>query len=209
MVINSTIAEIDIEKASPSIWLAMGKITQEKYDYLVSLPRQKRQVETGMMRREDHTLTDALKEGYDIYIGKLKKANKISDKTILIRNHDALFLIDHIPEKLEFGVVKFAVKNIYDLYYKYNNFEFFLTTITNKLKTRGVNNSFSISNSKLLALIQDVMIAFLNSDKEKCYKMLHTARRTLEKDYEAYGPGISQSLDSNLKIIKHMIVYFT
>lgn len=205
MIYVDTITELDIRQASPSIWYDMGVISKETYEHLISLDRHPRQVQTGLMRKADKSLTDKLYEGYDIYIGKLMKANNITDADIFERNNDAIFVFNIVPEITTFGKVQFMAKNTYELCYTYNKGQFFLIKDTFKLKTRNIRNDFNTKNNKLLKLVENVLKNYVNGLKDKNYSLLHKARVNLEKDPNFYGESLTQNLDYNYKLIKNMI----
>lgn len=209
MVINATIAELDIKKASVNVWFQHGAIDEETYNKLCSMDRQQRQVTTGLMRRDNPELTTVLKENIPKYIEKLKLANGIDDSSVLKVVNDALWLINVIPTYLHFGRVEFVVKSVYDVYYKYRNYEFFLVSFTQELVTKGVPHEYVDNKSPMLDLIQDIMIDYLNEDKDSIYEKLHKAKKALMKDLNAYGKSLTQQENGNLFMVKNMISNFT
>lgn len=208
MIINATIAELDIRKASVNVWYQHGAIDEETYNKLCSMDRQERQVTTGLMRKDNPELTAILKENIPKYIEKLKESNNIDDSSVLKVVNDALWLINVIPVNLQFGYVEFVVKGVYELYYKYKNFEFFLENMTNRLVTKGVPHSIADNGSPMLDLIREVMINYIYEDKNQNYDLLHKAKQELTKDPNSYGPSLLNSETGNLFIVKHMIINF-
>lgn len=206
MIVLKTILELDIVHASPSIWYEEGYIDKEKYEELISMDKRTRVIKTGLMRKDNSILTEALYNGYNKYIAKLKEANNIQDSDILYTDHDAVWLIDTAPDILEFGNVHFAIKNVYEMMYMYKHYKFFIESITQNLVTKGVQH---LDDSPLLALIKSVMIDYMNKDREMCYRKLHKAKKALAQDYEAYGPSLTNSPVFNLQLVNNMIILFT
>lgn len=203
MVINKIIVELDMKHASLSIWLALGKIDMSTYGNMVNLPKKERVVKTGLMIKEDPDLYKTLQRGYDIYISKLLEKNCIPESAILERVHDAIWLLDYIPVETEFPPVKFEVKNVYDMCYKYKNLWFYLKSFTLELATRGVQH-FDKPHP-FLQKIEDCLKMYMNRQFDRCYTTLHKMRRNLEKDNNFYGPQIGAEIDINIKIVKDMI----
>lgn len=205
MLINATIAELDIKKASISVWFQHGAIDYDTYKKLYDMERQQRQVTTGLMRKEDPHLTEVLKEYIPMYISRLKEVNNIPETAVLKVVNDAVWLVNVIPTKLKFDKVEFAIKSVYDLYYKCNNYEFFLENGSQHLTTKGVPHKYIDEGSPMIDLIQDVLIDYLNADTDSIYNKLHGAKNKLMKDPMVYGEAIINRPNGNLYIVKNMI----
>ena len=124
-LINHYIREYDMIKAGPSAYLQAGCITQEQYDHLISLPRERRQIETGLLSKYNPGFEDAKKQVIAETRQKFIETNGIDDSDILSIKNDAIFVIDKACTALDFDKMHLTCKNIYSSYYRYNRVELF------------------------------------------------------------------------------------
>ena len=126
---NQYIREYDISKANINILLAKGVIDQQLYNKLYNADRMTRQVYIGKMIRDDERVQEKLSEGLIEYKQKFFEANNITDSDIISIKNDAIFVLNKIPQVLNFDNVTFVPKNTYtsfmrlrelEVYYGYN-----------------------------------------------------------------------------------------
>ena len=77
MILTNEIFEYDIEHAGPSVYYEKKIITKEQYERLISLPKEKRVIETGLLERDNPDWYNKKMAAYDEYINKFIKKNKI------------------------------------------------------------------------------------------------------------------------------------
>lgn len=199
MIITSEISEYDIAHAGISILYEAGKITRERYDFLVNLEKKKRVVETGYMLKEDKTLYPVIKAGYEKYTGLLMKDNKLNSDHIVEIVNDAIWVKGKALTKLEYGEVRFRKKRTFDITYVFEkkNIRFYYSLQTGALECRGSKLN---TVSKMYHFIKRVFKLYDMGDKVKLYNTLHKCKAKLDKDQDAMGSDLCNGL-SNRKII--------
>lgn len=210
MLIEKTISELDIKHAAPSIWFSLNVITKKEYEYLISLDKHTRVVKTGLLIKDRPELYPVLNEGYKVFANMLLEANNINESSILMKSHDAIWLLDVIPEKTKFKEVEYVLKSCYDIMYRYKKCEFFFSLKEFKLRTRGVSSNIANECEELLVLITDCMVLFMNKMDNDIYFLLHRAKKKLLSDPLCYGPNITGDKNKlgNIGIINNMIKNF-
>lgn len=149
-LINTYIREYDIRKAGPTALLIGGCINQNTYDYLCSLDRMERQIQTGLLLKHnpgfDDTRKSVITESRKLFI----EANQLQDIDILSIKNDAIYVIGKVPTTTQFynGRLEFIPKNVYTSYYRYNRTEmyYFNDYVTN-IENIDIKN---ISDDKLV-----------------------------------------------------------
>lgn len=126
-LINTYIREYDIRRAGPTALLIGGCIDQNKYNYLCSLDRMQRQIQTGLLIR-DNPKFDEVRKGVISNARKLFiEGNNIQDSDILSIKNDAVYVIGKTANITSFydDVLQFIPKNVYTSYYRYNRTEMY------------------------------------------------------------------------------------
>ena len=126
-LISNYIREYDIRKAGQTALLLGNCISKDQYNYLCSLPRDRRQIETGLLIKNNKGFDEVRKS----FIQEARKffieQNELDDSDILSIKNDAIYVINKIPNHTVFynGILEFVPKNIYTSYYRYNRIEMF------------------------------------------------------------------------------------
>lgn len=125
-LINSYIREYDIRRAGPTALLIAGCIDEQTYSYICSLPRDLRQVQTGLLQKDPEvadTLKSTMSEARRLFI----ESNGLNDSDILSIKNDAIYVVGKTPAITTFydGRLMFVVKNQYTSYYRYNRTEMY------------------------------------------------------------------------------------
>lgn len=134
-LVNMYIREYDIRRAGQSALLVSGYIDENKYKYLCSLSRYERQVQTGLLIRDDPVMDKARKGVIEETRRQFIEANMLEDGDILSIKNDAIYVIQKTPTVLKFfdGRMEFVAKNTYTSYYRYGRTEiyYFNDVVTN------------------------------------------------------------------------------
>ena len=117
-LINTFIREYDIAKANINILLDKGVIDRDTYQKLYSMPKHDREVNIGLMIRDNPDIGSILSNGFLEYRNYLYQSNNIQDYDILMIKKDAVFVIDKTLSNTKFGNVEFVLKNTYSSYYR-------------------------------------------------------------------------------------------
>lgn len=126
-LINTYIREYDIRRAGPTALLIGGCIDRQTYDYLCSLDRMQRQIQTGLLIRDNPNFDEVRKT----VIANARKLfienNEINDGDILSIKNDAIYVIGKTANNAIFydGLLEFIPKNTYTSYYRYNRTEMY------------------------------------------------------------------------------------
>ena len=159
-LINTYIREYDLRKAGQSALLVAGCIDRKQYEYLCSLPREQRQIQTGLLLRDNPYFVEASKSTIAKARESFVEANGLRDWDILSVKNDAIYVIAKQPVVTSFadGILEFVSKNVYTSYYRYFRTEmyYFYNAITNE-ETIDIKN---IGDNKL-ALHREFMLDFL------------------------------------------------
>ena len=124
-LINSDIVEYDISKANINILYSKGAISQSQYQYFLNLPKRDREIQVGIMQRDNKGLVEVLKNGMIEYKKAFFETNDIQDYQVLSIKNDAVFLINKVPTQTKFGIVEFARKDSYTSFYRLGRLELY------------------------------------------------------------------------------------
>jgi len=160
-IFNNFIREYDIQKANISILYSKGLISEKLYNRLLVAPREVRQVEIGMLQK-DEKIDKALKQGIVEAKKQLFEANNIQDHEILCIKNDAVFIIGRALQYTDFGFIKFIEKHVYTSYMLFtglgNNVEcFYHYDRINKIEqyvVKGLGDSYKIHEEYLSDFIK-------------------------------------------------------
>lgn len=151
-IFNSEIIEYDLKDAGFNLIKQYHLLSDEKINELSRLDKGKeRHIAIGKLQRDDKELSKALTEKFTeirtIFIG----ANKLTDNDIISVKKDAIFTIGEC-NKLKFGSLIFAQKNVYTSYIRFpniNNLEIYYSE--DKIDIKGMSDS-SINRHRLYML---------------------------------------------------------
>lgn len=121
------IREYDIRKANISILYKYGVIDLNTYNNLFKSSREKRQIEIGLMEKQNPKIYDILAKGIIQAKKDLFLSNHIQDSSVLSIKNDAVFILD---EKLKYttfdsGLIEFVNKNTYTSFVSLNKIELY------------------------------------------------------------------------------------
>jgi hypothetical protein len=139
-IISNMIREYDIHSAGINIWLWKNAISKKEYNYLSSLEKSDRNIQTGLMMRENPKLSEILKSGFEEIRYQFMKLNNLFDEDILSIKKDAIFIINKTPIQTIIDNIEFVNKNTYTSYYYLNNIEFYYYVRDDKLDIKGISD---------------------------------------------------------------------
>lgn len=159
-LINVYIREYDIRRAGPSALLVGGCIDQNYFKYLCNLPRQQRQIQTGLLIKQhpefDKIRSSIIEESRKQFLD----SNGFSESDILSIKNDAIYVIEKTPSFTSFydNRIEFIPKNVYTSYYRYLRTEmYYFIDIVNQIERIDIKN---IGDDKI-ARHSDFMLDFL------------------------------------------------
>ncbi len=146
------IIEYDMKRAGLSIIKQFSLLDVHSINYLDSLPKDIQTVEIGKLQISNKDLRDGLSEGFVTARKMFFEANGLDDTNVLSIKKDAIFAL--VPcDATDFGEIKFAKKNEYTSFYKFDRHEFYYYDTGLDIK--------GISDDKLL-LHADYMLSALH-----------------------------------------------
>lgn len=202
MILLNEIFEYDIEHAGPSILYENKKISKELYEELISLPKDKRVVKTGLLIRDNPDFYNVIQEGYDFMTKKFIRINKLKPHHVVEVVHDAIWVTGVSPKVLEFNNCRFRKKRYFNLMFIYDkkHIRFYLNIATDELDVRGGSVN---PNSKLIKPFKSLLKSF-EFNSTKIYEKIHIMIKKLEKDKDAYGEEMVKGV-SNLSLLKSLL----
>lgn len=183
-IISAYIREYDISKANISILLEAGIITKPEYDYFYNLPRMERQINIGLMIKNDPNITEILSQGIIDAKKMFFEANQIEDHHILSIKNDAVFLLNLNPIYTDFGNIKFVCKNTYTSFYKILRKEYYyyidnISKVEN-LDIKGISDSVLDKHKEYFL---DFLLTIFDVAQNYC---IESVLDTLTSFYESY-----------------------
>ena len=188
----NVITEYDLRKANISALKYYNIINDEDYNILLSMPKNVREINIGMMIKKDKSIFKHIKNGIIKAKELFFKINNIEDGEVLSIKNDAIFLMG--TRNIECNVndsFVFVPKNIYTFYMKSMHLQIFYgyNQITNSevLDIKGIKDS-------QLEYHRDYMVNFL------CSLMYMIQNNTIEDTIHYYNTFYEQYINRKLPI---------
>lgn len=161
--ISGRIIEYDLKAANISILRAKNIISQERYEYLKNLPKISREIEVGLMEKNDITVYNRLQEGIIEAKKDFVSFNKINEDQIIRVANDAIYVNSEIDLKYtQFGeYIYFRPKSEYNIFCKLNSLIIFCKFLEDgnlNIDIKGLD-----STDRVLELHKDYMISIIVS----------------------------------------------
>ena len=161
--ISGRIVEYDLHAANISILRQKEIISQERYEYLKSLPKITREIEIGLLEKADSSVYPALQEGIIEAKKDLVGFNKIDEEQIVRVANDAIYINSDVDLKyLQFGdFVYFKPKSEYNIYCKLDKLVIFCKFLEDgnlNIDIKGLD-----STDRALELHKDYMVSIIIS----------------------------------------------
>lgn len=174
---NVFIYEYDISKANINVLYSKKAIDKDTYDYLYNANRDIRQIYIGKLQKENKEITTILKAGIIEAKKWLFEANNIHDYEVLSIKNDAVFIINRVLNRTQFGLIEFKCKNKYTSFYKLNNLEaYYLFDSFSKneeLEIKGISdNKLLLHKDYMLQLLKDIFYTIQTVNVEMAMRML-------------------------------------
>ena len=191
-IYNSTITEWDISKANVSLMRYYNLYPLNKVAQLEKLPKSKREIQVGLLCRDNKEFNKALSKSFDDIMEEFLSENNLDkDEDVVSIKKDAAFVINVDIKNSVFGNVRFVPKNIYRGFVKLGRYEFFLREdhtfdVKHWTKAKDVH----IHDNGMLDFLKDVFMICeqTQGDKDSIGDYLHKfaeayKKRDLEFDY--------------------------
>ena len=125
-LIDKIIREYDLEKANINILIEEGLISKSQYDYYAALPKRQREVEVGILQRDNPSILSGLKRGFVRAREEFFRVNAIEDSSILYIDKDSITTIEQARTYFGVGTMQtrlseylnFRLKNEYTSFYR-------------------------------------------------------------------------------------------
>lgn len=167
-IISTYIREYDIAKANINILLYKGMITQAQYEYYYNLPRMERQIQIGLLQRDNQEVNHAINNGFKEVMELFFKTNGILDHEVVSIKKDAIYLMNKIPEVTHFRNIEFVQKNIYTSFYKINKVSYFYfcnnMNGSEKIDVKGISDTVLPLHEKYF--LEFLLIVFNSAQTE-------------------------------------------
>lgn len=174
--ISGRIVEYDIKSANVSILFSGGKIDQNKYNFMMNLPKQIREVEVGLMIKKDPSYYNTIADGIKKYKLELGKANNIEEYQIVRIANDAVYINTPIDLKYTMfdNVVEFRKKSISDVMININKILVFLSMNNGNISidVKGLGDNYQLHTDGILNIIATVVYMVERSSIEDAMKFL-------------------------------------
>lgn len=184
--------EYDLSKANISALMSENRIDESTYQRLYYADRMTRQIEIGLMEKNDHSITKAKKHGITEAKRQLFLSNQIEDWEVLSIKNDAVFILGRELPYTSFGrYFTFAKKNTYTIFLILGDLEIYYF---DEMIGDGLNVSIDVKgiNDSLLPLHEHGMLDLI---VETCYSIQRdTPRETVQKVSTMYEKFIKREL---------------
>jgi len=193
------IYEYDIRKANISILRSLGKITDDQYWYYYNLPKYAREVQIGLLLRDNPDINEALSGGFAHFRQQLFEYNDIQRDEVISIKKDAIFVDRQLMYTKVSNWVEFIEKNCYAMFLRLGYLELWFTYTPqgSGLDIKGIKDSLLetyesfipvVIVSCLNRLVTGDTVGALNTCKEFIYRYVNyelpiSAYREFNRDY--------------------------
>lgn len=123
----SPIYEYDIRKANISILRTLGHIDDRQYNYYYNLPKQAREIQIGLLLRDNPEISKALSDGFRMFRQQLFEYNEIQPNEVVAIKKDAIFVTRQLMYTKMSNWVEFVPKGQYSMFLRLGNLECWFT----------------------------------------------------------------------------------
>lgn len=170
-IFNNDIWEYDIKQANINCLKASGGISDDQYNYLVSVPKEIREVYIGKLQKEDYGIIEQISEG--IKISKIQFAiqNNLSESHIIRIANDSIYYNNPYPLENRFVSInnhklEFVLKNHFTSFLNLNKVILFLNLSNSEewiIDIKGINSDLHYLHENFLSAICSIIQAKNNS----------------------------------------------
>lgn len=171
-----SIFEYDISKANISILRQMNLITEDQYKRYYVMDKREREINIGLLQKNDPKYKEALEEGFMESRRFLLHENNVEDNEIISIKKDAIFVTR--PMRItKLGYIEFTLRNVYQMMVKTNNpkLEFYFALLEGdncNIDVKGVKDSSLPFHTLLLSKICSLFSHIINGDIEEAVSEL-------------------------------------
>ena len=158
--ISGRIIEYDIKSANISMLRLQNIISQEDYERLSKMPKINREIEIGLMEKQDPSLYTAIQTGIRASKLKLADSNNIENPDVIVRiANDAVYINSPVElSKIQFGqYVLFKRKSEYRNMIRFGNIIIFIAVLENgdiDIDVKGISeNNIPLHSDYILSII--------------------------------------------------------
>lgn len=147
-LISKRIQEWDLRQANISVLRFLNILTEDQYQYYTNLPKQQREIELGILRKNQR-IEEGYKNGLALAKQLFFEKNHINEENILYIDHDSVTTVhnwnDVNANKIEGNIspyLQFRIKNTYTSFYKLFNMDFLYYNIASNevFRFKGVDD---------------------------------------------------------------------
>lgn len=192
--ISGRIVEYDIRSANITMLKKYGVIDENYYNYLANLPKYNREVEIGLLIKNNSEIYDTIKKGIIEAKKLLFEYNNIEDSEVVRIANDAVYINRSVDLQLtNFDGVEFVKKSISSIMLNLHGtllFIFFDLRGNINIEIKGISKDISSLHQKyLLSFISNtifMMERYSVQDAMKYYSDFYEKYIKLELDIEYY-----------------------
>lgn len=200
--ISGRIVEYDIRSANISMLRRFNKISEDYYLYLLNLPKMDREIEIGLMIRNNKSLYDTIKDGIAFYKKKLIEENNIDDSKIVRIANDAVYVNTPMDLKItKFdNIIEFKQKKIYNVAMKLNSVIIFSSLRLNgdiDMDIIGLGKNYIYHQNYMASIIGNIIYMIERCNLSEAFNYINEFTNkylNLELDKEYYREFNPQSL---------------
>jgi hypothetical protein len=158
-VFGLSIIEYDIKSAGPSLCKEFKLLPKEVLDELDLMEKKAKNIKIGLIQKHDKEFTKNLLDAFCEARRRFLIANDLEEDDIISIKKDAIFVLNKICTKTDFGEIHFVGKNRYTSYFRLNKLEFYLNTNLNKVDIKGLGQGDELQ--KIVSLHGDYILKFM------------------------------------------------
>lgn len=112
-VIDHTIIEYDMKSANTSIAREFHLLPEERIKEIENMPKEKREVVIGLLKRDDKEYAEAEKQGFIAARKMFMEQNELDESDIIAIKRDAFFVLRYVEHEKVSSNINFRLKNVY------------------------------------------------------------------------------------------------
>lgn len=189
MFYKQNLFEYDIRKCNINVCVTFNLISEELYNKLNNMEKQKREVEFGLFLKENKDIYPKFKQAVSRCVERFKKINDLSDKDINEVANDAVWTYRRVLKTSLNERIEFVCKRECTSMFQYRKIKFYYNSNTGELFQRGLGNK----EFKFFDFISEALQKAESGNPKTIYKFLHNfkldyVKRNLDKEH--YEPLI-------------------
>ena len=167
-IINNNIYEYDMKDAGFNLSKYYNLLDTNTLTYLESLGKRERTIRIGVLMGNDRVFSKKL----TLAFGQMRRIfmlrNNLKPSDILSIKKDAIYVVNNICEDLEFGNMKFVMKNKYTSFHKFNYYELYFRNKYNQLDVKGIDDDkVQPHMDYFMKFLKDIFRSLENTDNSR------------------------------------------